>query len=76
MGMIKRFLLGRGLNKAQELAAKWIRHGIGWIGAAELTRDHIQNPEQLVSLEGGALVLVSIAWSMARTFFEKKLSDQ
>lgn len=73
MNMIKRFFLGRGLNKAQELTAKWIRHGIGWIGAADLTASHIQNPEQLVSLEGGALVAASILWSMARTFFEKKL---
>lgn len=71
--LIVNFLVGRGGNKVTELASKWVRHGIGWIGAYEIGGQAVANADQLVSLESGALVAVSILWSMARVFISSKL---
>lgn len=69
--LLLKFILGRGLNKLQELTSKWVRHGIGAAGGAVWMQDHI-NSDQLLSLEGGALVLVSVVWSMLRAFLDEQ----
>ena len=72
MNVITKFLLARGLSKGSELISKLIRHGMGALGGY-LTAHALASPDQVSTLEGGALVAGAIVWSMARTFLASKL---
>lgn len=68
--MVIRFLLGRGVNKLQELAAKGLRHGVGAAGGA-LIGYGLATHDQVNALQGVAGVVAAIAASAVRTFLAK-----
>lgn len=70
--MLKKFLLGRGLNKAQEIASKFLRHGLGVAGGWLLANEYATNGD-IASLEGGAVTLLAIGLSVARTFLSARV---
>ena len=69
--MLKRFLFGRGLNKAEELFSKAVRHGLG-VGGGWLAATEYATSGQIDSIEAGVLTLASVLWSFGRTFITAK----
>lgn len=68
--LLLNLLLGRGLNKGAELLAKFVRHGAS-VAGGYLIASGIANAEQVATLEGAAVVLVSVGASAARVFLAR-----
>jgi hypothetical protein len=68
--LIINFLLGRGINKLLEILSKSVRHGLTTYGGFLIADGHA-TADEFSMLQGGAVVAVGAALSIARTFIGK-----
>jgi hypothetical protein len=70
--MLAKFLLGRGIGKAQELVSKAVRHGLTTVGGAHGFQGLVSG-DDMQTLQGAAAIAVGVAFSFARTFLASKV---
>lgn len=70
--MLKKFLLGRGINRAQEVTAKFARHGLTTLGGSAMSAGYVTDSE-LTLLAGALSTVLGVLWSVARAYLSDKL---
>lgn len=70
--MLKKFLLGRGINKAQEIVSKFIRHGLTTGGGALVAGGYATDGD-VTTAAGAIATLLGVFWSVARAYLSEKV---
>jgi hypothetical protein len=72
--VVAKFLLGRGIGKAQELISKAVRHGLTTYGGFLAGQGYLQSGD-IVTLESASVIVIGAALSFARTFLASKIAE-